>query len=197
MPWAAAGDAVVHHRPDRGARVCHQCGEAVLHADMVVRSAGAPCIERIDRRQARVEQRFELLGRGRRQFGQRHALVGGEVDQELALAAGVVDRDQAAGADWMRLREQDEGGRELVHVAHALHAVTVEEGVIDGILARDRTRMGDREPRGELGATDLQRDDGMCFASALASAPRGLGLRGVSMNRPTTRVVGRSSAKSR
>ena len=72
----------------------------------------------------------------------------------------------------MRLREQDERGRQFVHVAHALHAVAVEQRVVDGVLARDRARMRNREPRRELGAPDLERDDGDARARALSRAPR-------------------------
>ena len=63
-----------------------------------------------------------------------------EVDQQLALAAGIVDRDEPAGADRVRLRKQDQRRRELVHVASAVHAVAIEERVVDGILARRSRR---------------------------------------------------------
>ncbi len=105
---AAARDAVVHDGADRRLRVAHERREAVLHVDVEVRPARAPGVERVDRRQARVEQRLEVRGGGRRELRQRHAVIVGEVDQELALAAGVVDRHQPAVAEAVRLREQDE-----------------------------------------------------------------------------------------
>ena len=156
---AAARDAVVHDRAERRLRVAHEHGQAVLHGDVEVRPARAPGVERVDRRQARVEQGLEVPGGGRRELRQRHAVVGGQVDQELALAAGVVDRHQAAVAEPVRLREHDEARGELVHVARAVHAVAVEDRVVDRVLARDRTRVRDGQLRRELGAPDLQRDD--------------------------------------
>ena len=69
---------------------------------------------------------------------QRHAGVVRQVDQELPLAAGIVQRDQPAGAVRVRLREHDERRGELVHVVDALHAVAVEQRLVAGVLARNR-----------------------------------------------------------
>ena len=57
---AAARDAIVDHRAERRFRIGHQRREALLHAVVIVRPAGAPGVERIDRRQARIQQRGEL-----------------------------------------------------------------------------------------------------------------------------------------
>ena len=86
-------------------------------------------------------------------------MVVGDVDQELTLAAGIVDGHDPARTRCVRLREQDERGREFVHVARAVHAVAVEDRVVDAVRAGDRAGVRDGELRRELGAADLQRDD--------------------------------------
>ena len=91
----AAGDPIVDDGAQRRVGIAHQCGEALLHPDVIIRSAGAPCVERVDGRQTRVEQRLEPGGRCGRETGKRHAGVVRKIDQELPLAAGIVQASRA------------------------------------------------------------------------------------------------------
>ncbi len=57
---AAPCDAIMDDRAEGSARITHQRGEAFLHRDVIVRAAGAPGIEGIDRRQAGIKECSEL-----------------------------------------------------------------------------------------------------------------------------------------
>jgi hypothetical protein len=156
---------------DSGVGVGHQGRQAVLHDGIRARPAGAPGIQRIDRQQARIEQFFQAIDSGGRQRGQRDLHVMRHVDQELALAAGVVDADQPAGGDRVRLGEHHQGGGQLVHVLDTLDAIAVESGLVGVVTAGYCARVRNHQPGRELGAPDLQND----HRDALAI---GLGKRG-------------------
>ena len=172
----AAGDAIVDHRAECGAGIGHQRCKAALHADVVLGSASAPRIERVDGRQSRIEQRLEAADALRRQLREAHASRVCAIDQQLPLTAGIVDRDEPAAADGMRLREHDQRRRELLEIVDTMDAVAIEQRLVAGILARNRPGVRDGQPRRELGTADLDRDHrdaaGVRLFERVAVAPR-------------------------
>ena len=98
--------------------------------------------------------------RRRRDRGEGNAGALREVDEHLALAAGIVDRDERSGAGPAAGREEEQRARELVERLDADHAVTVEQRLVGEIAAGHRAGVGERRRGGGLGAPELERDDG-------------------------------------
>ena len=139
--------------------------------------------------------------RGERLVGdprERHAQVVREVDEQRALAAGVVDaRDAAPGARRAaRRREQLHRVGHLVERAHLVHAVRVEQRLVRAVLAGQRAGVRRHHRLRTLGAPDLQRDHGHVVRRRRVELRSGSpsGSRTVSSSSAITRVSSRPSA---
>ena len=121
--------------------------------------AGSPRIERIVGFEARIEARTDRLLRRRRDRGERDAGALREVDEHLALAARVVDRDERSGACAAAGREQKQRAGELVERLDADDAIAVEQRLVGKIAARHCAGVRERRGGGGLGASQLQRHD--------------------------------------
>jgi hypothetical protein len=129
---------------ERGVVVVQQSLPAPLE-DRLVLVAGAPGVERVDRLESMIEVFGQDCGRVVTDLRERHADVVGEVDQQLSLTTRVVDRGQATLRRPTRVREQLHCRSQLVERLHREHPVPLEQRLIRRVVARDRTRMAERE----------------------------------------------------
>src|SRR5688572_12170979 len=81
-------------------------------------------------------------------------------------------RHQTTGRDRMRLGKHDERGRQLIHIVHALYAISIEERLKYRVVAGHGARVRYRQPRGELSAANLQSDDRYLALLSLRERPR-------------------------
>ena len=145
------------HHVDRG--VVGEGGQAVGQRALGV-LAGAPHVERVRRLEARVEDRGQALGGGRRQGCERDAEALGQVGGEHPLGPGVVHgRDPAAPAAYPPSDgEALEAVRELAEVVDTVHAVRREERLPRRVRAGDGSGVRvDQRPPARRGA-DGERD---------------------------------------
>ncbi len=117
---------IVDNDGKRGTRVLHHQCQAASHGLARGRSPATPGIQRIDRRQLRIQNRLQGADRLLCQLRQRHAGVMCKVHKQLPFPARVVQRHKTAGTGGMQLGKHDEHRRELVLVSRALDAIAVE-----------------------------------------------------------------------
>ncbi len=94
--------------------------------------------------------------------------VGGQVDHQLALAAGVEDRREATGRGLAVVREEEGGGGELVERLDRHHAVALEHRLVGRVVAGDRPGVAQREFGCRGRASGLEGDDGDAAISGFA-----------------------------
>ena len=157
----------MHQRADRRARVLHQDCQAARHLFIRICATAAPAIEWVDRRQLRIQNLFELTDRFLREFGQRHMFVVGEIDHELPLATGIMQRHEAALANGIKLGEKDQGSCKLFHIAYALYAVVIEQCIVSCVIAGYCARMRFGQLRGFFRTPDFYRNNWNPFVIGL------------------------------
>ena len=96
-----------------------------------------------------------------------HAECSREIHRQLALAAGVVDRDELARRRAARLLEERQACGELVERVDRQHAITVVECAIGRVIARDCAAVRECHRSACRRAPDFEHHDGnlpkLCF----------------------------------
>ena len=121
--------------------------------------ACAPGVERIGGFKAWVEPRRNRCLRLIRYLGKANAGAVGQIDQQLAFAARIADRDEAARRDAAPGGEEQQGSRELIERLDADDAVAIEQRAIGEIAARQRAGVSERRRRRGRRSADLERHD--------------------------------------
>ncbi len=150
---------VVEENAERGIGIVDQRREAIgENLDEV--PPRAPGVQRIDRLQPELQPLPKPRHRGRADLGEGHVMRGREVDHQLTLAAGVLDRREPARCRRPSLREEQQGCRQLVQRVDARDAMAVEQRLIGGVVPRDGAGVAERQRGTRLGPPDLEHDHG-------------------------------------
>ena len=145
---------------DGAVRVAHQVVEAIAEDADEIAGQGPGGVDWIDRRETVGQGRFEL-GRGRLgKCCKGHALVLGQVDQQLAQAAGIEQPGKAARPGALGLGQHQGAGHEFVQGTGAMDPVAVEHRLIGGVVPGDGPRVGGGQAGALLGAGDLEHHHG-------------------------------------
>jgi hypothetical protein len=152
----AVGGQVGGHHHQADARVAGHLGQHRGHDVAAV----APVIQRVCGFHAGVQMRGDGLQRLRLQGGKGQAAVGGQVGDQLPLAAGIGAKCDAGGGHRAGHGAQLGGVQQFVQAAHGDDAQPGEHRVIGGRGARQRAGMRQGKGPGGVAAAQLQRDDG-------------------------------------